>query len=370
MTPNEYLRGLLPVGHLHPLRASLGAMAGILLTGIISNIWLGSANGLPLLIASMGASAVLVFAVPASPLAQPWPLIGGSVISALAGIACARILPDPLNAAAMAVAVAIMAMSLCRCLHPPGGAVALTAVLGGPAITAGGWSFALIPVGLNAVILLAIAWAFNNATGHSYPHRATTAPHNRHGTADPPPQDRVGYTAADIDAVLARYDEVLDVSREDLDALFRQVEARAHRRLHAEIRCRDIMSRGVIAASPAEGIGQARDRLLAHDLAAMPVTDESGRLLGLIGHSQLLAGAGRHVRDVMDGNPLIAAPDMAIDELLPALSSGLHHDAFVISSDGTLLGMITQTDLLAALWRGHVAAGVAGNNEEAVPEAA
>lgn len=349
----------MPAGRLDWLRASVGALAGLLVTGVVSRAWLGSAEGLPMIVAPMGASAVLLFAVPASPLAQPWSMAGGNILSALVGIACAMLIPDKLWAAAFAVALAIGAMNLCRCLHPPGGAMALTAVVGGPAVAAAGWSFALMPVALNCAILLSMAWLFNNSTRQRYPHRAAPRPGNPHGTADPPPQDRSGYSVADIDAVLARHDELLDVSREDLDALFREVEARAHRRLHGEIRCSHIMSRDLVVALAGEGVGQARDRLLKHRLSAMPVVDADGRVLGLVGHAELLAGAGRQVEDVMDAGPLLASPDTPIDELLPSLSSGHHHQALVADGAGRLAGVISQTDLLAALWRGHVAEQVA-----------
>ncbi|WP_380873233.1 membrane protein [Sphingomonas sp. DBB INV C78] len=351
---------LSPVGRLGWLRACLGALCGIILTGLVCRLWLGNDSALPILIAPMGASAVLLFAVPASPLAQPWSIIGGNTISALAGIGAAMLVRDPIYAAGLAVALAIGAMSLARCLHPPGGAVALTAVIGGPAIHAAGFSFALVPVALNTALLLALGWLFNNATRHSYPHRAQKVSRNTHGTADPPPQERVGYTAADIDTVLARYDELLDVSRDDLDALFRQVEAQAHRRLHGEIRCERIMSRDVIRATPEEGVGQARDRLLTRSIGAMPVVEGEGVVVGLVGHAELLAGAGRTVGEVMATNPCLVSPDTPIDELLPALSGGLFHEAIVVDGEGRLAGMITQTDLLAALWRGHVAERVAG----------
>ncbi|QZP09227.1 HPP family protein [Caenibius sp. WL] len=346
-------------GHLNVVRASLGAMTGILLTAWISHQWLGDNHGLPTLVGPMGASAVLLFAVPASPLAQPWSIIGGNVLSTLVGVACAAYLPGGLFAGAAAVALAIVTMRMCRCLHPPGGAMALTTALGGPAIAKAGFAFAFFPVGLNAVLLLLVGILFNNATRHRYPHRAAPAQPNAHGTRDPLPQDRVGFTTADIDAVLARYDELLDVSRDDLDTLFRQVEARAHRRLHRALSCADIMSRDVIVAHPDEGVGQARDRLLGRNLSAMPVVDGKGHPVGIVGHAQLLAGNGRLVQDVLDPAPYRAAPDLPIDELLPALSTGLHHDALIVDPDGKLAGMITQTDLLAALWRSHVAEQVA-----------
>ncbi|RZJ40246.1 MAG: hypothetical protein EON86_12810, partial [Brevundimonas sp.] len=134
--------------------ACLGALLGIGLTGLVSRAILGSETVLPLLMAaSMGASAVLLFVVPASPLVQPWPLFGGHVVSALTGIAVARLIPDPMIASAVAVAVAIALMSLLRCLHPPGGSTALIGVLGGSAVHGAGLMFALVPIGLNAVLL-------------------------------------------------------------------------------------------------------------------------------------------------------------------------------------------------------------------------
>lgn len=354
MTLPVALKRLSPVGRLGWLRSGLGAMCGIVLTSLIGHLWLGTTSGLPALIAPMGASAVLLFAVPASPLAQPWSVFGGNTFSALVGVGCATLIHDPIYASGLAVAGAIGVMSLTRCLHPPGGATALTAVLGGAAITGAGWSYVVFPVALNCLVLLAIGWVFNNATRHSYPHRVRSLPGNVHGTTDQPPQDRVGYTSADIDTVLSRYDELLDIGRDDLDALFRQVEARAHRRLHGEIRCDAIMSRDVISAVRGEGVGQARDRLLAHRLRAMPVTDD-GRVIGLVGHPELLAGAGRTVDEVMLTSPCLASPEMPIDELLLLLSGGVFHEAIVVDDNSRLMGMITQTDLLAALWRSHVA---------------
>ena len=119
------------------------------------------------------------------------------------------------------------------------------------------------------------------------------------------------------------------------------------------------MSRDVVRAFPGEDIGEARDRLLARHLRAMPVVDADQRVVGVVGHAQLSAGGGRCVGDVMIEAPYCAAPETPIDALLPALSGGDAHEAFIVESTGRLAGMITQTDLLAALWRGHVAERVA-----------
>lgn len=200
------------------LRAIIGAFIGVGVASLVCRLWLGAAPGaLPYLVAPIGASAVIVFALPASPLAQPWPVIGGNTLSTLMGVLAGQLVPDPALAAGLAVAGAIAAMALARCLHPPGGAAALTAVLGTPAIHAAGFHYAFVPVALNTAILVGLAWLFHKATLHSYPHRATPAP----APAAP------DVTAQDIAATLADYDELIDVSPDDLLALLRAAEARA-----------------------------------------------------------------------------------------------------------------------------------------------
>ncbi|RZJ77048.1 MAG: HPP family protein, partial [Brevundimonas sp.] len=227
-------------------RAGLGGLLGIAVTGALARMFMGGdALAEPLLVAPLGASAVLLFAVPASPLTQPRAVIGGSILSALVGVTCAMFVPEPLLAASLAVAVSIALMSLLGCLHPPGGAVALTAVIGGASVTDLGYGFAFVPVGLGAVLLVASAVVFNTLVGRSYPHRVKP-PASPHATADPVPDERIGYRPADLDKALAQYGELLDVSREDLDALFRQVELQTHKRIHSQILCGEIMSRDVI----------------------------------------------------------------------------------------------------------------------------
>ena len=138
------------------LLACGGGIIGISAVSWVAWIALGDETVLPLIVAPMGASAVLVFAVPASPLAQPWPVIGGNTISALVGVSIAQAISSPHLAAGLAVGLAILLMSLTRCLHPPGGAAALTAVIGGPVIASAGYSFAFLPVAVNAASLVAI----------------------------------------------------------------------------------------------------------------------------------------------------------------------------------------------------------------------
>jgi CBS domain-containing membrane protein len=203
------------------LIACLGAAIGIALTVLACSLMPLALHDLPVIVAPIGASAVLVFAVPSSPLAQPWPVVGGNVISTLVGVAVYRFVPNPALAAGVAVGGAILVMSLLRCLHPPGGAAALTAVIGSSGIHAAGYGFAIAPVGVNSIALVLLAMAFHRTTAHSYPHKPVPVPSQA---------PRASFDEADIDAALAEMHESFDISREDLTALLDHAERHARRR--------------------------------------------------------------------------------------------------------------------------------------------
>lgn len=124
-----------------------------------------SGQSASLLVASMGASAVLLFALPHGPLSQPWAVIGGHGCSALVGVACAALVSNLPLAGALAVGSSIALMMLLRCVHPPGGATALSAVIGGPTVHALGLRYVFTPVLLNALVIVSVAVAFNAVLG-------------------------------------------------------------------------------------------------------------------------------------------------------------------------------------------------------------
>lgn len=209
-------------GRIGWLRGAVGAGLAIALSAWIGRMALGNDPALPWLIASMGASAVLIFVLPASPLAQPWPVAGSHLISATIGIMINATLGSTWLGAGLAVGLTIAGMSLMRCLHPAAGGTVLITALPSPSVAAAGLSFLLEPLALNVAALLCAGLVWNRLTGHSYPHRpaAPTAQPDWTGQIDD----------ADLDAVLADWDEVLDVSREDLLALFHAVEGRVRER--------------------------------------------------------------------------------------------------------------------------------------------
>ncbi|WP_428423848.1 HPP family protein [Pararhizobium sp.] len=331
------------------LIACVGALIGIGLTGLISSYLLGQGPHLPLIVAPMGASAVLLFAVPASPLAQPWSIIGGNTISALVGIITASLIHDPIIASGVGVALAIAAMSLARCLHPPGGAAALTAVLGGPVVASWGLLFPFVPVGLNSCILVALGLLFHKLARRNYPHVAAIAAVNTHQTADLPASLRVGFREEDLDAALAAFDETFDIDRGDLSRLLQQVELQATIRAHGDIRCADIMSRDVISIGADADPSDARALLLKHNIRTLPVMDENGQLAGTVGLRELSQHAGR-VGDILSKAATASDADPAFS-LLPVLTDGHAHAVIVIDSEHRILGLISQTDLLSAAAR-------------------
>jgi len=198
--------------------ACIGATICVALTMLVCAQLPLTVHNLPIIVAPLGASAVLVFAVPSSPLAQPWSVVGGNTISALVGVLAFQHVPDPMIAAGVAVGGAILAMSLCRCLHPPGGAAALTAVIGTHDIHAAGLAFAFAPVAINSIALVSLGMFFHRFSGHSYPHLAVPA-----GA----PLEAAGLHLEDIDRALADLPDSFDISREDLDLLLSRAEIHA-----------------------------------------------------------------------------------------------------------------------------------------------
>ena len=156
-----------PVNWVERLRSVLGAFIGLMLVFTTAK-YLGELNGIDeWLMASLGASALLVFALPGSPMAQPWAVIAGNTLSALVGISCVHLFGEPLIALPAAAALSILGMFILRCLHPPAAAVSLIVVLG----HIGAYRYALFPVMVDSVLLILAGAAYSNLTGKPYPNR-------------------------------------------------------------------------------------------------------------------------------------------------------------------------------------------------------
>ena len=341
------------------LRMACGAVLGVLLAALLGRWW-ADAWGIeaPWMVASFGASAVLVFGLPSSPLAQPWPVLAGSTLSALVGALCALLVPDAAWSGALAVGLALALMVQLRCLHPPGGALALFVVLN----HGGGVHLAVFPVLFNVLVLLVVAVAYNTLTGRSYPHPQRAAPQ-----AAP----AGGFTTADVDAALAHYNQVLDISRADLEGLLHQVGHAAFQRTLGELRCADIMSSPPFAVEQGVALKEAWALLRREQIKALPVVDGQRQVVGIVtvadfmrlvnldvheGLGQrlraLVMGRGQQptqVEGIMTRAVQVAGAGQHVMDLVPLFSQGGHHHIPIVDEDRRLSGIITQTDLVRAL---------------------
>jgi len=267
-------------------------------------------------------------------------------------------------ASGVAVALAIVAMSFTRSLHPPGGAAALTAVVGGAAVSDAGFIFPFLPVALNSIVLVALGIGFHKLSRRAYPHVPQPAV-NIHQTRDEPAQMRVGVRPEDINAAIAEMGETFDIAPDDLERLLRRVERQILLRSQGDLLCRDIMARDVVMATLDTTPEAARALLLDHNIRTLPVIDDDKRLIGTVGLREL-ATARDTIRDAISAAST-AAPETPAISLAGRLSDGRAHAVIIVDAEKHVLGIVTQTDLVASLARTIVTRQARGQPLAAMP---
>lgn len=351
------------------LRSTLAGLAGVFLAGAVLTV-------LPLpapvtqLLPPLGASAVILFTLPHSPLAQPWSFAGGLLVSALAGLVCGHFIPLPLVAAAAAVALAIFGMAALRCVHPPGGALALVTAV---AVQESDPLTILAAVGCNVVAMLVGVMAVNNVVpGRRYPQCASLPTR----TAGPPPRRSVAHE--DLQHALHEIDAYLDISEQDLVDVYNRATEHAFRR-HAGLRCRDVMTADPVTVEFATDLNDAWARLRAHKVQSLPVIDRSRRVIGLLSIEDFVAHVapdpgrriGDNLRDLLRQTPSVVSTKQEVvgqimrsaqDDItvahayddLAATAASLgrrhQHTVPVVDENRRLIGILTQGDVIAGLF--------------------
>lgn len=329
------------------LRAGIGAALGLGLADLC--LWALAPThpdllSHPLLIAPLGASALLIFAVPNSPLAQPWAVAVGNTLSALAALLVLQAGLPPLGAAPLAVALAILAMAAARAMHPPGGAVALFTALAAPQ----DWTFALSPVlaGSIALVLAGVLW--NRATGRAYPFRQP-AP-SPHGTADPAPDRRHLPPPGALADLLSRLRLDANIGVEDLTRLITAAEAEAATRPLAGLTARHLMSRDLVTVAPDTPLPDLAATFRRHRFKTLPMVQDSS-YRGLISGDALLGLSDPALTAADLSHPAApGTPDTPAAELVQRLADG-REQALPITESGQLVGLVTRSDLIALLAR-------------------
>ncbi len=341
--------------------SALGALVGVAIC-----IWL--LDGLPAhsywLLAPMGATAIILFGMSTSPVAQPRAVFGGYVVACAAGLFASSTISSPLLAAGIAVALTLWLMTTLNCLHPPGGALALLFVLDKKSyMTSTTHSLALVAANV-ALLLLCAAIINNLIPGRRYPHRPAAAEPNVHGTRDRPPLKRTDLDHEDLRSAIASMGSFVDVTEEDLARLYALAMDHAFNR-HVGMRCADVMSRDVISVTTEASVAEAWQLLQRHRIKALPVVDGQQRLAGILSLADIFqhwemnltreidAPALRQTRvgELMNPQVMTATPDTPMATLAREAARDGHHHIPVINADRTLAGMVTPVDMIAALYR-------------------
>lgn len=339
-----------------PLRAGLGALIGI--SVCVGLAYLGALFGQTsfYLVAPLGATAVLLFCVPNSPLAQPWSAVIGNTSAALVALIAVWYIPGPWSVG-IAVGGAITVMMFLRALHPPGGAVALlTALNPEVALAAGPW-FALVPLGLATVVLVLCATVYNRLTGRKYPFRLP-----KEEPDDAPP--RLGLSTDKISELLERYNQTTNLGVADLGRLLAAAEAEAAQHRFDGTTCADIMTSDLITVGPKTSLKEAARLLRKHRIKSLPVVDAGDSLRGVILQADLLdvifaqgrslarkQQARQTAEDVMHSANRAVPHDLPVGVLLNRLAEQ-GSDVIPVVRGTQLVGILTRTDIMRLLLQG------------------
>ena len=360
------------------LLSVLACFCVIFIISLITQIWTRD-SAYPILVASMGASCVILFIIPSSPLAQPWPFAGGQLLSAILGVTCAQLIPDIALATACAVGSSVFVMLLLRCLHPPGAATALAPVLAGEALFSLGYEFVVFPVAINVAIMLVLAVIINRwLLRHDYPNDCLLD-QAKENDAFTEVMNLSGISEDDLNDALNESLSFVDVTAAEISKLLFAAKKHHYRHQPAAIRCRDIMSPDFLTVEYGTDVETAWALMYNNNLQAMPVIDKANRVIGIVTQRNFLQCVNLNAYDkmqdrfrafirrslqihtdkpesighLMTKNVKVVTEDATIIELIPFMAHLNLRQVPIVNHEKRLTGMVYQSQLIAALYRQH-----------------
>lgn len=369
------------LSHRRILLSAGSALIAIGLVALVSQLSL-SGRDVPFMVVSIGASAVLLFATPTSTLSSPWAFVGGHLVSVIIGITCAKWVPSLPVAMALAVSLSIVAMFYLRCLHPPGGAVALLAVVGDDSVHSLGFQFVITPVLLNVMVMLACAilyWRLAGIKQHSATEDDLGLDHNWQRGDEEWLAGEVPFSHEDLAHAVTDMDTYLDISQHDLFEIYTRAMQKAHQYSLDGIRCGQIMSQPVISVEYGTELEEAWHLFESHYVRGLPVVDSFCRVIGIItvcdyvnmasesqadgdepqGMAERLANVRQRtpgfessksevVGQLMTAPVITAQVDDEVGKMVTVFTQhGIHHLP-VVDESRKLVGMLTREDVMVA----------------------
>jgi CBS domain-containing membrane protein len=352
--------------------AALTSLVAIFSTVVISQFTFGHA---PLLLASMGASAVILFVVYSSPLAQPWSFLGGHMLSGLVGVLVAFYVQDPALASALAVSLSVLAMLTGRCLHPPGAATALVPVLNATHAATPDFAFLLAPLGLNVVSMLFFTLIINRIVlRRPYPASIHLSVAERDSRLVPDTLN--GISPADIEQATKDFKQFIDVGVDDLSQIFTRLQLLHFEKQQGSISCGEIMQTSIPTAEYATEVESAWIMMHEQNLKVLPVLDKARRVIGIVTRYDFLKNLKMTPYDSFEDKWLAfikrssststdkpeaighimtrkvkTLPATAhIAELIPLVVREGHHHVPIVDHEDRFVGLVFQNNLIAALF--------------------
>lgn len=352
----------------------------MLVIGLLST-WVAPSIPSPLLVASLGASTILVFVLPNSPVSQPYPLIMGHLVSAIIGVSCAYLPFDLYINAAISLSACMLVMFMLNCVHPPGGATALMpVVIGAPAVD--GYNFVLFPVLFSMLTLVTFGVIFHRFwLKQDFPSKPLPSHDVPHKHDDQSPLTRLGIDKSDLQGALQEFD--MNIAEKDLAQVYGMAQQKAYTRKFGEICCVDIMSQDVKTVREDSELEEAWALLKDHKVKLLPVVDENRAVVGIISLNDYLKRANTNnydgfalcveefvkldpsfinnklefVGQIMASVAFTIHQNELITSLIPLLTNNGFHQILIVNDVNQLTGIVTQSDLIAALYTSSITSG-------------
>lgn len=362
--PLALFKALLPAIPATParekIRAATGVWIGLLICfslGFAANTYL-DARLVPM--GPLGATALLIMAIPNSPLAQPWPVVVGNTTAALIGIACVYLLPAEI-APETASALALVTMFALRALHPPAGSVAFLMAINPDHVATHGLWFAA-PIGLGSLVLVIVGTIYGRLTGRRYPFRQMPSPAAQTAIQT---EARTGLSEDALQELLVRFNQTSNLGAADLGRMIAAAQDEAAKHRFGAITFGEIMSRSPVTVTSNASLSEIIEKLSRGGVKTLPVITPDGQPLGLVSQSSVIAALARspfpalsamRAATLMQPAELIVTRDCEVGRKLDILTQSQTPLVVVTEAeDGPLAGVVSRRNVLSLLLPDHAA---------------